>query len=154
MVKICPVSVKRTNENINRLNAAFSVIWIASFFLTMHPVFIYIIFSDFILRNIMGGKLNPVIWLNTKLFEYFSLPVSLINAGPKIFAARIGLILSLTGVLLFLLISIQAALIPLIILGFFSFMEAAFNFCMACKIYPYMLSLNDLLNKKEINLSN
>ena len=67
--------------------------------------------------------------------------VLLINAGPKIFAARIGLVLSsliilanLTGIgwLAFGIASI---------LGLFSFLEAVFGICVACEIYPFVYKL-------------
>jgi hypothetical protein len=101
MLRICPVSEKHVNENLSRLNASFSVICIAALILSKHPVFIFIPFVDFFLRNIFEGRINPIIWLNKRLFDYFSLPINLINAGPKIFAARIGLVLSFVSTLVF-----------------------------------------------------
>jgi hypothetical protein len=68
----------------------------------------------------------------------------MINAGPKIFAARVGLILSLLGSILLFSVSFEAALVVFSILGFFSFMEFALNYCVACKLYPYVLPLNRL----------
>ena len=63
------------------------------------------------------------------------------NASPKIFAARVGLVFSAdilfaseTGMDL-------TALAFAAVLGVFSFMEAAFGICVACKIYPFVYRL-------------
>jgi hypothetical protein len=62
----------------------------------------------------------------------------LINAGPKIFAARIGLVFSVIILLATLIGLITTALVFATILGIFSFLEAAFGICVACKLYPYV----------------
>ena len=68
----------------------------------------------------------------------------MINAGPKIFAARIGLTLTVIAFLFALFNFNQAATITMAILGFFSFLEFSLGICVACKIYPYALFLNDI----------
>jgi hypothetical protein len=70
------------------------------------------------------------------LVKVLALDTVYINAGPKIFAARIGLIISgliiLTGIVKLNILANSFAGI----LGLFSFLEAAFGYCVACKIYP------------------
>ena len=56
--------------------------------------------------------------------------------GPKRFAARIGLVLSVLTVVFYLANLHLIAFILAGILVFFTFLEAAFGFCKACKIYP------------------
>lgn len=148
MVKICPISKRQINENISRLNGVFTFLLIASYFISGTPVLLIILLIDFVLRNIYEGKMSPSVRLNSFIVQVADIPVHLINAGPKIFAARVGLIFSLTVVFLFYFGSPSAAIIPLIILGIFSFMEAAFNYCVACKLYPYLLPINKFLNKR------
>lgn len=142
MVRICPVSVRRINENLSRLNAAFTVIMSVMFFLTGSPVFPLVVSADFILRNIFEGKLNPVSRFNNYIIALINIPFHPINAGPKIFAARIGLLLSLAGAVLLLTGNTMASFLVFGILALFAFLESAFNFCVACKIYPYVLPLN------------
>ena len=72
-----------------------------------------------------------------------------INAGPKVFAARIGLILATTIIVFLIFSNAVGAMIFAGILGFFSFMEAVFNFCVACKIYPYILPVNALFDRSK-----
>ena len=142
MVKICPVSFKQINENLSRLNATFTVLMSVLFILTSSPVFVLVLTVDFILRNLLEGRFNPVIRLNKYIIQTVQIPGHMINAGPKIFAARVGLILSLLGAILLFTGNPHISIAIIGILALFSFMEAAFNFCVACKLYPYVLPLN------------
>lgn len=142
MVKICPVSFKQVNENLSRLNAAFTVIMSILFIFTSSPVFVLLLTVDFMLRNLLEGRFNPVIKLNKFIIQAIHIPRHMINAGPKIFAARVGLILSLLGTIFLFTGNLQFSYAVVGILAIFSFMEAMFNFCVACKLYPYVLPLN------------
>ncbi len=138
---VCPISNKRVNERVARLNGFFTVSLVILFLFTrlwFVPAFLAI---DFLMRSISLSKFSPMGFLSRNILKLLSVEKSLINAGPKIFAARIGfgmsssiLIASLTGFNLL-------ALVLGSILGVFSFMEAAFGFCVACEIYPYLYQL-------------
>lgn len=148
MVKICPVSARRVNENLSRLNASFTVLISVIFLLTNSPALMLVLVMDFLLRNILEGRLNPITHLNNYLISIIHIPNHPINAGPKIFAARVGLILSFLGTLFLFSGNELAVLIFVGILALFSFLEAAFNLCVACKLYPYLLPLNRLFDKR------
>jgi hypothetical protein len=74
--------------------------------------------------------------MNKYLVRSLNLGEILINEGPKVFAARIGLTLSALALVSFIAGFNLAAYILGGILVFFSFLEAVFGFCVACKIYP------------------
>jgi hypothetical protein len=148
MVKICPVSARRVNENLSRFNASFTVVMSVLFLFTNSPVFLLVLVVDFILRNILEGRLNPVTHFNNYLITIIHIPNHPINAGPKIFAARVGLLLSVLATLFLFSGNLMAAFIVIGILAVFSFLESVFNFCVACKLYPYLLPLNSLFEKK------
>jgi hypothetical protein len=61
----------------------------------------------------------------------------LINAGPKIFAARVGLILSFLAIFSYFLgfvsLTIGISLVFLLAVG----MDVFLNICIACNLYPY-----------------
>ena len=149
MVKICPVSAKRINENLSRLNAGFTVLVSTLFLITGLPVFAVILVIDFVFRNILEGRLNPVTRVNSYIIEVTGISRQLINAGPKIFAARIGLVLSTLGAFFVLYGNSTLALATIGILALFSFLESTFNFCVACKLYPYLLPLNQMFEQKQ-----
>lgn len=73
--------------------------------------------------------------------KLLSLEELFINVGPKIFAARIGLVFSV--VILFASATEMhfTALAFAFVLGLFSFLEAAFGICVACKIYHFLYRL-------------
>ncbi len=147
MVRICPVSSRKMNENVTRMNAAFTVFFVAACLFTGNVAFTVILFFDFLLRNIYEGRLSPVIHLNQYMVGILSLERRMINAGPKIFAARVGLFLSALAMILMISGSVVYALIPIAILGLFSFLELVFGYCVACKLYPYILPVNEKLEQ-------
>lgn len=138
---ICPISNKRINERVARVNAAFTVFLLVLFGLTGSVSLILFLTFDFLLRATSYSKFSLVGISSRNIVRYLPFDIHLINAGPKIFAARIGLVLSsliilanLTGIgwLAFGIASV---------LGLFSFLEAAFGICVACKIYPLVYKL-------------
>ena len=69
----------------------------------------------------------------------------MINEGSKVFAARIGLVLSAMAMGSFLAGFNLVAYIPGGILVFFSFLEAVFGYCVACRIYPLLFRQKQFL---------
>lgn len=143
---ICPISNKRVNERVARLNGFFTVLLIILFRFTGQwfiPAFLAI---DFLMRSGGLSRFSPISFLSRSILKLLSIDKLLINAGPKIFAARIGLIIS-SAILVASLTGLNLLALSLAgILGLFSFLEAAFGFCVACEIYPYVYKL---LYKKQ-----
>ncbi len=121
---------------------------ISAYMISGMQFILFVIISDFILRIIKEGKLNPINKMNSFITRILVKKVQLINAGPKIFAARLGLSLSILALLLSF-ISFETGLIPLSILGFFSFLEFVFGFCVACKLYPYLKEFDNCLRNNN-----
>jgi len=111
--------------------------------------FLLAMMADFSFRLVSEGKHSPVIKLNSFLVENFKIKNIIINAGPKIFAARIGLLLTAFSLTFWIFNMPVASLATAGILVFFSFLESAFGFCVACKIYPYALVLNEIKVSKR-----
>ncbi len=137
----CPISDKQVNEKVTRINALFTVLIILSFSIMPNIYFVLFLAIDFFIRAFDYGKYSPVAISSTKVVQAFSINSQLINAGPKLFAARIGLILSTILVLSFTL-GLNGLTYTLCgILGLFAFLEFAFGLCVACKIYPYVYKM-------------
>ncbi len=135
---ICPISDKRINERVDRVNAAFTVLLLLLFGFTgqwLIPAFLVV---DFLMRSGNLSRFSPLGYSSQNIIKLFPVEELLINAGPKIFATRIGLAFS--AVILFATATGMnlTALVFAAVLGVFSFMEAAFGICIACKIYPLM----------------
>jgi hypothetical protein len=135
---ICPISDKKINERVARVNGAFTVLLLLLFGFTgqwLIPAFLVV---DFFIRSGNLSRFSPLGYSSRNIIKLLPVEELLINAGPKIFAARIGLafsavilVASATGMDL-------TALAFASVLGVFSFMEAAFGICVACKIYPFV----------------
>jgi hypothetical protein len=136
MFKVCPINERQINENVTRLNALVTFIVMSIFMFTPFKWILFFLPLDFALRAWSGGRFSPVGRMNRYLVRSLNLGEILINEGPKVFAARIGLALSALALVSFVAGFNLAAYILGGILVFFSFLEAVFGFCVACKIYP------------------
>ncbi len=133
---ICPISDKKINERVARVNGAFTVLFLLLFGFTGHwfiPAFLAV---DFLMRSGNLSKYSLLGNSSKNIVKWLPIHEQLMNAGPKILAARIGFVFSLliliTTVLNFFWIALSIAGI----LGVFSFLEAVFGFCVACEVYP------------------
>ena len=137
----CPISDNKINERVARINAAFTAIIIIIFGITQSIYLIAFLAADFLLRAIPYSKFSLIGVTSRNIVRYLPFNEYFINAGPKIFAARIGLTFAafiiLTNVASFVIFSYVIAGVLL----FFSFLEAAFGICVACKIYPIIYKL-------------
>jgi hypothetical protein len=141
MEKFCPITDRYIDENAARLNAVLVILLYALFFYTQHWLIALFIFSDFLIR----GFLNPrysLLSASSKMFlKLVPIKAKIQNAGPKIFAAQIGTFLS--GAVFICSVSGYSSVGCYIgaVLVFFAFLESAFAFCVACKMYPYFVKL-------------
>ena len=137
----CPITESRINERIARSNAVISLILITAFAFTQNILLIVFLAVDFLSRAIPYSKYSLVAISSRNIVKYIPVDNHMINAGPKIFAARIGTLI--TGLItLSMLLSLNYVSMLLTgLLGLFSFLEGAFGICVACKIYPYLYNL-------------
>jgi hypothetical protein len=134
----CPVSDKRIDEKVARINGLFTTGFITLFAITGSILPVTFLIADFFLRSFYLSRYSPLAVTSRGLVNFLGLDNNLINAGPKIFAARIGLILSAVILLASLLKLTVPAYVVAGILGLFSFLEGALGICVACEIYPFL----------------
>jgi hypothetical protein len=137
----CPVSDKRIDEHAARINGALTFLLLGVFAITGSVIPVIFLAGDFFLRAFNYGQYSLIAVSSRNIVKYFQIDQNLINAGPKIFAARIGLLLSSLIVLSFLLNLTVLAYSVAGILAFFSLLESAFGLCVACEIYPFLYRL-------------
>lgn len=143
---ICPISDKRINENVARSNAVITVAILTAYIFTSNLFIITFLLIDFLLRGLELSQYSPVALLSKKIVK--KLKPKIINAGPKIFAARIGAFFGIS-ILLSALTGLNALAITLAgIFGTCAFLEAAFGFCIACEVYPFVYKL---FNESKLN---
>jgi hypothetical protein len=138
---ICPISNNQINERVARINAAFTVLLLLLFGFAGQWFIPAFLAADFFMRSGNLSRFSPVGYSSRNIVKLLSLEELLINAGPKMFAARIGLVFSAVILLASATGLNTTALVFAFILGIFSFMEAVFGICVACKIYPFVYKL-------------
>ena len=136
---ICPVSTERVDENRVRATAFGVVITMGAFLITGIPWFAVLLAVDFYIRAFTRLKYSPLSWLSHLMIRALGTNPVYIDKAPKVFAARIGLLLST--------ITSAAALANLPLLAvvtgatlvLFAFLECGLNFCAGCWVYTYVV---------------
>jgi hypothetical protein len=148
----CPISDKRIDEHVARLNGGFTVLFLALFVLTGSVLPILFLFADFALRSGNYSRFSPLAYLSRNVAKSLSLKPLLINAGPKIFAARIGVVFNLAIMLSYFSGLNNLSIILTGVFGACAFLESAFGYCVACQIYPfvYKLTFHSKIQKLKI----
>lgn len=134
----CPISERKINERTVRISAVLTLLILLAFIFTQNILFIAFLAVDFLIRALPYSMLSPLGIVSRNAVKFLPAEIYLINAGPKIFAARIGALLSGLAVLSTVFALNTVALVIAAILGIFSFLEGIFGICIACKIYPYL----------------
>jgi predicted cation transporter len=146
---LCPMSDKRVNKWISRINAGLTFLILILFFYIQNPLIMLFLAVDFSLRGNDRSHYSPLAFISKQILKLLPLKPKSINAGPKFFAARIGWFFSIL-VLLFLVLKMPlTATVVAGVFAFFAFLEAFFGFCMACYVYPYVFKLAYRFDYKE-----
>ncbi|MDC0584671.1 DUF4395 domain-containing protein [Bacteroidales bacterium] len=140
MTHVCPIDTVRVNERVSRLNALITLVFATIYILTPFKEIVFLMIADFATRLIASGKYSPVSNANKILLAYANIKPQMINAGPKKFAAKIGLLMSAIIAVLYIAQLSITSLSLISMLGFFAFLEMSIGFCVACKVYPFIYS--------------
>ena len=136
---ICPISPLRIDEHVIRFTALCVIILVGVTVLQPNYFIPMFLVADFYIRAFTKARFSPLSWVSFRLVKFLKLKPALIDKAPKIFAARIGLVL--TALMLFsTIIGWDITLISIgSILMLFAFLECVFNFCAGCWIYTYII---------------
>jgi len=148
----CPISNRKIDEHVARLNGTFTILFLAVFAVTGNLLPVVFLFVDFLLRSGNLSRFSPFAFLSKNIVKaLFSKPL-LINAGPKIFAARIGVVFNFAIIVSYFSGSNNLALVFVGVFSTCAFLESALGFCVACQIYPivYRLTNHTTIQKLKI----
>jgi hypothetical protein len=137
----CPVSSKKINESVARINGVFTAILLilaVSFHNVLPVIFLAI---DFFFRASQYSGYSLIAITSKSIAKYLGLNENIINAGPKIFAARIGFVFSVLIIISFAFNVTLPIMALSSILFLCSALEAIFGFCVACELYPFVYQL-------------
>lgn len=136
---LCPISDERVNEQVTRLNAMFTIgIIVLAFVLNSVFLFVFLM-ADFFIRGFTSIRFSPINYASHYISNAFNLPVKMIDKAPKVFAARLGFLMTTVIASLYILNLKLAAIIVSGILIFFASLEFLFALCVGCMIYSYLI---------------
>ena len=143
MKEVCPISFMKVNEKLVKLNTLFVIISILIFLFTPLKWIIYLLVFDFALRAANKGKYSPFTIISKNLINLLKLKPTIVDAKPKLFAARIGLVLCILIALMeFFKLTVFAVVFSLILLSCAT-LELSIGFCVGCKIYYIIYNLSN-----------
>jgi len=142
MQAVCPVTDKRINDKVARLNAMSTVVLVILFIFFHIWETLVILVIDFIIRGLFDSRYSPICQINKWVSGKLNMKGRMINAGPKIFAAQVGMVLSIVSLAFFIRDCNTICIVFALILGIFSFLESVFGYCVACKLYPLFRKIN------------
>jgi len=136
---ICPVSPERIDENRVRVTALSVVTLMGAYFLTGYVIFPAFLAVDFYIRAFTKLTYSPLSWISHIFVKSFGTQPVWISKAPKIFAARIGLLLTILTTIAAILGLPMVAYVAGSTLVIFAFLECGVNFCAGCWVYTYVV---------------
>lgn len=138
MAAYCPIGSATIDQTIVRGVAFLVLCSIAIFLANEHDfILIYLVF-DFFMRGFVSRNLSLFVWIAKWLTQVFACKVELVNAEPKVFAARIGFIACL------LILFSKVLNLNFLVYGLSGFLllatalECFFSICLGCHIYTVL----------------
>lgn len=141
MNRSCPISGDRRDEHAVRVVAAFVVlISVAAAIIggTLGGAILIALGADFALRAAGKTEWSPLARVARAIVKLLPLAPKPVDAAPKRFAAKIGLVFSLAAGALFFGQAPLPATVIASILAFCAFLESAFAVCIGCKVYALL----------------
>ncbi len=135
---VCPISTEKVNKSVVRITGFLIASLVILYAITGSIYFIAGMIIDFIIRAFTPLKFSPLSYLASKIAKTLNLTPKAIDKAPKLFAARVGFLFSLTSFALFY-ISPAASLIVALVLMSFALLESLFDFCVGCVVYTYIV---------------
>jgi hypothetical protein len=146
MKPTCPISDKRLNDKSIRIGAGF-VLLLAVFAIIFHNVLIFILLAtDFFIRGFTRYPVSPVSLISRLIVKVFHSKPIWVNAGPKIFASKIGFLFCLTTSILYLKRAYLPGDMVAVVLCACAALESLFGVCLGCHFYTMMLKLRNVSN--------
>ena len=145
----CPFSPQSANEKVVRLTAFLTILLtLAGLFSSLQWIALLLCF-DFFIRGFTNKPWSPLRRAAKALARLFRLKPEPINAGPKIFAAKIGFVFcTIIAITAFAgLQKTASSLAELLVL--LAALEAFLKICVGCHIYSMIQTIKKSLNKND-----
>lgn len=141
MSEVCPISFKQVDEKAARINALLSAFSVALFLVTSYNFIIIFLAIDFYIRGFIDPLYSFYSAISKSILRFTNNKPKPIDGSSKIFAAKLGFIMS-TLILVLTVLGFQTtSLVFGITLILFATLEGVFSYCVGCKIYSYIEKL-------------
>ncbi len=145
----CPFSPKTANERVVRLTAFLTILLMLTGLFSRLQWIALLLCFDFFIRGFTDRPFSPLRRAAKALATLLHLKPEMINAGPKIFAAKIGFfftaIITLTAFMGLDLVSTILASILILLAS----LEAFFKICVGCHLYSALQTLKRNLHLRK-----
>ncbi|MBU0570592.1 MAG: DUF4395 domain-containing protein [Candidatus Omnitrophica bacterium] len=140
MADACSIAEFNVNKSVVRTNAFLTLGTVLIFLFTPMKWIILILTVDFFLRSFVKGKYSPIRTASIVINKVLEIKPEMVNAGPTVFAAKIGfvscLLMSFVYVFGFIVLGYIAGGIIMICAA----LEAFFGYCVGCKLYSLTMN--------------
>ena len=142
----CPISDMQLNEKSIRIGAGFVFI-LAVTGIIFHSNWVFILLAvDFFIRGFTRYPISPVSFASKFIGKVLRFKPKWVNAGPKIFAAKIGfLFCSTVSVLYFKKLYLPGDIVAAVLCACAG-LESVFSVCLGCRFYSILLNLRNAPN--------
>ncbi len=140
MAQSCPINFQTVDSTITRLNTLSVSILLVLFLISSNPMWLYLLFADFMMRLYGCKTLSLSFQISTLLKSIFRLQDRNVDAAAKRLAAHFGLFFVL---LLIATAHLQLSDFIYIVSGIFLIClitDLLFDYCVGCKVY-YVLKI-------------
>ncbi len=133
----CVFVAFQVNEKAVRVTAFLTMLAVSTFLIMRENWILYVLTVDFFIRAFIKPSYSPLAFISGIVLSVIHIKPVLINAGPKLFAAKIGFVFCLT------MIVFETLNLPFwtdgvgLILLFCAALEAFTGFCVGCKLYSF-----------------
>jgi hypothetical protein len=137
----CPISSESRNEVVVRLVAAFVVIISAASIAAgphVAPWVFLALAADFVVRGFAKPKYSPLATLARGVANTLKLAPKPVDAAPKRFAARVGVVFTIAACALYLGGAPLAGSIVAGVLITCAVLESVFAICVGCTVYSLL----------------
>ncbi len=139
MKLFCLMTSEEIDERIFRINALFVlVISIIGIYFESYIIF-DLLTIEYVIRAFYSFKYSPISNMSKLIAKYIFSKPNMVNAGPKIFAARLAFCISLAVTFLYYNKNFYMGNIFAIILCFCTFLDSILGICLGCILYSYLI---------------
>ncbi|UPT77895.1 DUF4395 domain-containing protein [Sulfurovum sp. XGS-02] len=138
MSKSCPISVHRIDAHVVRLTALQVLIVGLLLLITEDIFFSFLLLFDFSIRSLNIKQFSPFANIAKIIITRLHIKPNYCDEAPKRFSVYFGLVIIGFLTLFFYSGYTEIATILVVTLLCCAFLEAAFDYCVGCKVYCYL----------------